>query len=244
MLSQVLMWALLLLATACGGAEFSAADASAGGDTSDWSMAGSSASLSAGSAGAAHGGVSSTAGSGGQPETSGSSAGAASAAGAPDAGAPAKCEFDPDMITKALPGTFSWEEFVYTNGEACVKCDRDPCQTFAFVWGVPQLNEDGSYTYLPNTGEPMVNLAVGANDGACAKQSVCGVKSDNPSLSVYVEQQGGSWVITDAKFGMAFFDNACSRAIASVSPTGAMFTAIGAEFSEVLKGRKLGCVKP
>ena len=234
-----------LFSVACGGEPFAAGDAEllagAGGDATEAGSVG----VTSGGSDVHVGGSSSVAGkpAGGSAGTRGGSGGAAGAAGgsggagAPAGGAPVTCEFDVTQLTAALPSTITWNDFTYTNGEACFACRDKPCGTIKVIsWGVPTL-QDGQYVYLPNTELPMIPMNIGVNDGACTKTSECGSKLNSLSLAVTVDET--KHVVVSAHGGVVFQDNMCTTT-AGVN-TAQMALDLGQELGDSMKGLKIPC---
>ena len=233
-MKHLLTLILVALSTACGGAEFSSYEApGAGGD--DSSAGTGSVTVTGG------GGAGGTQAAGGKPSVGGSSAAAGSGATGGGA-APAACEFDPATLVAALPTSFAWQDFQYTAGDSCSRCVHSPCETFQFTWGTPTLNEDGSFTFLPNTTQPMVMMSFGANDGVCATNKTCGLKSSEPNVRLTVEPTSGGWKISSVQFTMTFAENLCvSQAAQGSSPASQMHLQLDRDFSASLKGLVLPC---
>jgi len=242
---------LSLALVACGGGDpFSAAefsDAGAGGDSAvagTVAMAGDTSTASAGggshaggsaSAGKSSGGSSSVAG---KPSTGGTSAAGGAAGGSPSV----SCDFDPEALTAALPTSLVWQDYIYTNGDLCETCRDKPCAVIKVIsWGVPQVQKDGSYLYLPNTDAPMAPINYGVNDGSCTKSVECGVKGGSPSVQVSVARSADGWRVSAVKAGAGWGGSACNERIdMNTNP-------MGMDFSSEIEGQlisiEMPCVK-
>ncbi len=190
-----------LLTVACGGAPFSATTDALGGDAGapDILEAGAPSASRSGAPTQGGGGSSATAGTStaGKPTSGGAPSGGAGAGGA--GGAPVStCDFDEAKLTSALPKSFVWQDFIYTNGEFCVTCRDTPCDTVNVIsWGVPVAGEnENEFIYYPNTDKPMVSVELGANDGACTAEKSCGAKLDMSTVKIVTERSGSGWSVT------------------------------------------------
>lgn len=235
-MKNLILVLMVTVLTACGGAEFSAQfdDSIAGEGGEPVASAGSATSggsSSAGSGGAAGG---STAG---KPAMGGSS-GSASVGGA----ASVACEFDPAMLTAALPTEIDLGDFSYTSGELCVACRESPCGKMPVIsWGVPTYDQDRGWIYRPNSGKDMVPLVFGNNDGVCSKTEECGTKPDMPLLIVQVERSEDGWEISSATFQLTFFGNACVNNHAGGGFLSDLSKAVDQTVSKRLIGSNIRC---
>jgi hypothetical protein len=147
------------------------------------------------------------------------------------------CALDTDKLTAALPASFVWQSFTFTNGEDCVTCRDKPCGGIKVLsWGVPQEQPDGSLLYLPDTDDPVMPMNFGTNDGSCTKKVECGLKVDALYVSLIVERDADGWIVsprTDLQFryGCASF--------ATAPP--AMGTDFSNEISSSLNGLQIPC---
>jgi len=231
-----------LFSVACGGEAFNAAELDATGGDGPVAAAGApgaaggpaavSAGAPSGGSAVAHGG---TVGTGG----SGSSAAGKPAGGAPQGGAPVTCELDVEKLTAALPTSFVWNSYTYTNGDACTTCRDSPCGNVDVVsWGVPQVLEDGRLQYLPNTSMEDVRVNVGDNDGMCTKQVECKIGSGTPSIILTVANERG-WVVSRAEVQSSLGGRACPNAVGfAVIPAG---YDLELEMEMSLQGLKIPC---
>ncbi len=231
-MKNLILSLLVSMLTACGGAEFTGEELSP-------SLAGEAgeAPVAMAGSGSSVGGSASTGGS--SVATGGSSAGQhAGGKGSSAGAAPAACEFDPALLVEAMPKTLVWQDMIATNAEACVTCRKSPCETINVIsWGVPNLQQDGSYTFYPNIDWPMISLSTGVNDGMCTMVEQCGSKLT--ALTVVVFVQNGK--IVQAKTGAVFQENDCTGRAGLGS---SMWRPdLERELSDAVSGLEFGCAE-
>lgn len=231
-----------LFAVACGGEPFSGAELDAAGGDGPVAVAGApdaAGGHAAGSAGASRGGATS----GGSSSSAGKASGGAATAGAATGGtgtSPVTCDLDTDRLTAALPTSFVWDDYTYTDGQSCTTCRDSPCDIVSVIsWGAPQVTEDGRLQYLPNTDNPMVPMNFGTNDGSCTKQVTCGVKFGNPQLLLTVTKSASGWVVSTVEMLATIVGNQCvGDAGGTTFPMGTDFDR---EAAAALQGLEIPC---
>lgn len=244
MTKSITLILVTLSLVACGGEPFTGEGETLAGAGGDGAEAGAVAVVSGGSD-AQVGGSTSLAGkpaggSAGSP-AAGGRAGGSGSAGASGGSGPVTCEFDVTQLTAALPMTITWDDFIVTDGALCVTCRDKPCGSIKIIsWGVPQLLDDGRYSYLPNAEMPMLSMNIGTNDGSCTKSTECGVKMSVASLQITVARQGSSWVIAKAEAGTGALGNQCTESAGFPNPFPASDD-LRLEVDGSLSGLKIPC---
>lgn len=223
-----------LFTVACGGEPFSGAELDAAGGDGPVAVAGApdaAGSHAAGSAGSSRGGATS----GGSSSTAGAATAGAATGGT--VSVPVACDLDTDQLTAALPASFVWSDYTYTNGDTCTTCRDSPCGNVDVIsWGVPQTLPDGRLQYLPNTNMAGVPMNFGANDGTCTKQTECVLKGGSPSIILTVERDAAGWHVTHSEVQTAL--GGCAGAPANTIPMG---YDLNREMDEALIGLEIPC---